>query len=113
MQKINIYLIAGLLLIAGLFYGFQRFQSTGSDLDVRISKNNTVIATYALDEDRTETFAFDDGYNTVKIENGQVDVIDADCSNQICVDTPPIDEPGEVIACLPHQFIVEIIQNED
>jgi len=112
MQKINIYIITGFVLIAGLFYGIHFFQSSNSDLAVRISKNNEVIATYALDENRTQKFAFDDGYNTVEIKDGHVQVTEADCPNQICVNSPQIDQPGEVIACLPHHFIVEIIQNE-
>lgn len=48
------------------------------------------------------------GHITVKIENGVVSVVDADCRDQICVHTKPIDTGGEMIVCLPNKMYVEI-----
>lgn len=48
------------------------------------------------------------GYNMVKIENGKVNVYEADCSNQVCVNTDTITKSGETIVCLPHRVVVEI-----
>ena len=55
----------------------------------------------------------ENGYNTVVIANGSVDVVQANCSNQVCVDHDPISEVGEQIVCLPHGMVVEIVANEN
>lgn len=52
------------------------------------------------------------GTNTIRIADGTVDVISADCSNQICVEHDPISQPGEQIVCLPHGLVVEVVADE-
>lgn len=49
------------------------------------------------------------GSNTVTINNGQVDVTDADCPDGICEDHAPIKYNHETIVCLPHKLVVEVI----
>lgn len=48
------------------------------------------------------------GFNTIKIENGMVKIIDADCPDELCVKDGPISNPGEMLVCLPHKVVVEI-----
>ena len=38
---------------------------------------------------------------------------ESDCRNQICVQTGPIEASGQMIVCLPHQLIAEIIASSD
>jgi hypothetical protein len=47
-------------------------------------------------------------HNHIRIENAQITVTDADCPDKICMQTGAISQPGEIIACLPHQLIIEI-----
>lgn len=71
----------------------------------------------ALDADVTYTVVTGEGdaegRNTVRIQDGQVDVTEADCSNQVCVDHDPIAHVGEQIVCLPHGMVVEIVAHEE
>ncbi len=62
-----------------------------------------------LSED-TEFLIGDDeiGYNLVRVENGKIMVAEADCPDGICVYTGAINQPGELIACLPHGLIIYI-----
>lgn len=55
----------------------------------------------------------DGGENTILIQDGKVDVVGSNCSNQVCADHDAIDEPGEQIVCLPHGLVVEVVQDED
>lgn len=48
------------------------------------------------------------GYNEVKIAEGKVWMIEADCPDQICVHHRKISNVGETIVCLPNKIIVEI-----
>ena len=47
-------------------------------------------------------------HNHIRIENEQIAVTAADCPDKICIQTGAISHAGEIIACLPHQLIIEI-----
>lgn len=53
------------------------------------------------------------GVNTVRIHGGTVDVVSANCENQLCVDHDPISSEGQQIVCLPHSVVVQIARSED
>lgn len=52
------------------------------------------------------------GRNLIRVEDGTVAVVQADCPNQICVHTGPISREGEVITCLPHGVMIYIPREE-
>ena len=53
------------------------------------------------------------GRNLIRVEDGAVMVVQADCPDKICVHTGPISQEGEVIACLPHGVIIYIPPGEE
>ncbi len=67
--------------------------------------------TIALTEETNMHFTVEtpDGVNEVVITNGVVDVVSADCHNQVCVDTRPASKVFDKIVCLPHKLILEIV----
>lgn len=75
-------------------------------------KGTTVVIT----QDKQQLFSgslyynqtIDLGTNVVEIKNGKVDVISADCKNQVCVDHKKITKKGEQIVCLPNKIIITI-----
>ena len=77
---------------------------------VRVSRNNEVIDEFDLNETLNKNYIFEDEENNLVIRDGKADIISANCKNQICVNTDPINEVGETIACLPHGLIIEIIE---
>lgn len=113
MKKNDLFLIIIIIAAAALlslwFYASRNDSETKL---VRISAQGEVIATYPLDEDHTEDFKLPLGSNTIVIKDQKAFVSHADCDNQICVNTPPISEVGESIACLPHQLILEIVAGD-
>jgi len=48
------------------------------------------------------------GENTLRLENGAISVVDSDCPDHICQKTPAAKNPGDVIACVPHELLIEI-----
>lgn len=52
------------------------------------------------------------GYNLIRVKDGAVMVVQADCPDKVCVHTGPISREGEVIACLPHGLIIYIPREE-
>lgn len=49
-----------------------------------------------------------DHINTILIKDNTVKMIDANCSDKVCVKQGEISKPGQSIACLPHKLIIEI-----
>lgn len=53
------------------------------------------------------------GYNVVEIKDGKVRISEADCPDQICVNTGWREHVGQVIVCMPHHFVVKIEGSAD
>ena len=76
---------------------------------VNITRNGKPYKTLSLDDDAT----IDMGSNTIVISDGAVYMKEADCKNQLCVNTGKISEPGQSIICLPNRIAVEIVNGEE
>lgn len=64
-----------------------------------------------LSQDTQVTVESSLGANTIEVSDGRVCVSQADCANQICVDTGWISAEGQTITCLPHKLIVEVVSD--
>ena len=53
------------------------------------------------------------GYNRVVLQDGEISVTDADCPNHDCIRQGAIKDPGQVIACLPHDLIITIESDDE
>lgn len=112
MKRKDIILIVVLLAIAGIFYGAQTFL-TKKGQQVVVTVDKKVVLTKSLDKDQTIEIPLKDGTNIIKIKNGAVSMIDADCPDQVCVRHKEIQKTGETIVCLPHKVVVEIKGKEE
>ena len=67
--------------------------------------------TYSLRQDRVISIDYngEKNANVIVIKNGTVYVKSATCKNHDCVDMGKISKTGEVITCLPHKLMVEIV----
>lgn len=52
------------------------------------------------------------GNNTVSIENGVIQIKEADCHDELCVKQGSISKVGQSIICLPNELIIEIKGDE-
>lgn len=105
-----ILLIAGILILSLLAAGALWLLSPGGTRVV-ITVDGKEYGSYSLSENHTVRIEAADGnwYNILKIENGRADMVESDCSNQICVNTPALREDvAGVIVCLPHGITVEL-----
>ena len=55
--------------------------------------------------------AADGGYNIVEVSPGGIAIAEADCPDQICVNTAPVGESHELIVCMPNRITVEVQEN--
>ena len=82
-----------------------------SGTQVVVTFNGEVCGSYDLHKDMTIVLGPEDGswHNTLQIKNGRAAIIESDCANQICVNTPPLNENTiGIIVCLPHGVAVEL-----
>lgn len=106
-KRLDIWLIAGVLVIAIGFWMFLRFtREEGAFVVIEIDGEET--ARYSLTEVRTEEIMTSQGTNRLVIENGFAEVTEADCPDRLCVNQSAIRYQGESIICLPHKVTVRI-----
>ena len=73
-----------------------------------------VYDTYALDKNQTVTVETKYGTNTFVIQDGKVEMEDADCRDGICTDHAAISHKNETIVCLPHKMVISVdVQEEE
>ena len=80
--RMDLLLIALLLLITGLFYlAFGRTKETGSYAVVRVE--GAVVERHSLDEDGV--YPLNGGTNVLAIEDGYAWMQEADCPDHVCM----------------------------
>lgn len=108
-KKSDIILLASVILIA--IFALTYIMSTRNPgARVKISIDGEVVETFELSEDREHQVTTEKGKNVIMIKNGNVDVIEADCPDKICVKHTNIKNAGETIICLPHKLVIEIVE---
>ena len=118
-KKGDIFLLA-IFMAAALLIAFSPFlQCRGSSgkhsqpLILKIRISGELYGTYDLNKNQSIQIQNQYGSNTLSIQNGTVSMTESDCRNQICVQTGPIEAPGQMIVCLPHELIAEITASSD
>lgn len=106
----SIIILLGIILISGIFMIIYSNREQGGL--VVITVDGQVYETLPVYVDTRFTVETDKGCNVVIIENGQVSVSDADCANQVCVNSRSISKNGEVIACIPHGLVITVTSPE-
>ena len=111
MTKCDKVLIVCVLIIS--LFGMYIVKERASNYNkkyVEIKVDGEEHSKYVLDNniDKEIEVITDKGYNIIQIQNGQVLVEESDCNNQLCVRKGVIEEPGEIIVCLPHKVVVQI-----
>lgn len=82
---------------------------------VVVSMNRNIYNRYDLNKNQEYTIYSNDGknFNTFKIFNNTVKMIDASCNDKICTQTHNISKNYESIICLPNRVVVDIETAKD
>lgn len=112
MKKSDTWIIVIVLAIALIgIYFIQSNKQPQAETKLMVRAMGKVYKEIPLTKETSEVFTVetDKGLNKVKISNGVISMVEADCPDQICVHNTPIDEVGQMIVCLPNQVIVEVV----
>ena len=111
-RMISVLILAAVVgtISAAMFYANMMRGSTGSVKDriVIVEAEGKVLYVVPLSDDIVLEVDTGSGSNRVKVADGEVSVTEADCKNQICVNTKAISRPGQTIVCLPHRVVISI-----
>lgn len=112
MKKNDIKIIVGVLIIAGLFYLFNQYRISKMDINnvyVEINVDGELYKKVKLNDEKEIKIEREDGYNIIRVHDNGVEMIEANCPDQICVKSGFISKVGSTIVCLPHKIYVEIV----
>lgn len=107
-KKNDIILLVIILMLGIGTFLFMKFIKEDGD-KVIIKVDGQVYKELPLDEDTT--FKIEgpgSSYNTLLIQDGYVDMIDASCPDKLCVEQHKIHKSGESIICLPNRVVIEM-----
>lgn len=115
MKKIrnDIILVCVLLAIAVVGYLIVNMFVYKEGGSVEIYSGSERIKTLSLTEDTEYEINVDDHTNIIKIENGSVSMIDADCPDKLCEKQGKISKNEMSIICLPNKIVVKINSNSN
>jgi len=110
MKKGDIIVIVIISIITIGFVLFNGYRTRNDDsIIVEVRIDGEVVDTFSIDDNIEKKYVSDFGMNTITIINQVVSVSDADCRDQICVDTKSGTNYGDAIVCVPNRFTVELI----
>ncbi len=76
---------------------------------VGIYQNGELVEKIRLDEgvNREITLKGDSGENVIKISNGHIKMLKAECPDQVCVNHGELSKGGTPIVCLPNKIVIK------
>jgi hypothetical protein len=75
---------------------------------VRVQVDGETVMELPLDRDTQVVLGEGEHTNTLVIQNGTAQVVEASCPDRVCVRHGAIQYEGESIVCLPHRLVVSI-----
>lgn len=106
--KIDFLLIILLVAMAVISYVFIYVFNDDEASCVKVTVDGRDEVTLDIDEDTEYTVNTKQGTNIIRISDGNVSVIEADCPDELCRKQGTISKSGETIICLPHKVVVTI-----
>lgn len=111
-RRWDILLLLGLLAVGGIIGACLLLTGrSGSAVQVRVA--GETVGTYPLDVEQSVVIYGVGGTNLLVIADGCASVTEADCPDALCINMGQISRAGQSIVCLPHQVVVEMVDESD
>ena len=96
--------------IADASSAMNRLLAAINDSAKKVTVDGELFGIYSLEKEQEIKI---NDTNRMIIKDGQADMTEANCPDQICVDHKTISKNKETIICLPNKVIVEIVGGKD
>ena len=87
-------LVACVLLLSFVLAGLAQGDASTKGLVARVHDGNKEVHEFPLDQNAEHTISTSYGSNTIKIEDGTVRMVDADCPNRSCMNQSALSKTG-------------------
>ena len=111
-RRADLLLLLGLLAFGGII-GLCLLLTGRSGGEVQVRVAGEIVGTYQLNKNQSVTIDGVGGTNLLVIEDGTAAITEADCPDALCVNMGKISRAGQSIVCLPHQVVVEVVEESD
>lgn len=111
MKKADFIVIGTVLAVVGVLVLFLYFINGDSGKYVQVEVDGEIVETVELSKDFEKEYVFDGESNKLVVKDGKAMVTYANCKDLICVNHMPIHRTGESIICLPHKFVVTVLDS--
>jgi hypothetical protein len=106
--RYDIFLIAGLLLVAFLILGVIKYKAGGADtVVVQVDDEETLRV--PLTENRRLSVDGPLGKTEIEIKDGRVRVVDSPCDGKTCIYNGWIHKPYQTIICMPNRVVIRLV----
>ena len=107
-KRRNDVIFIAVLLAVAILLGVGMYFLRGEGDSVTVTVDGNLYGTYPLSVDTTVEIRTAYGYNRLVIQNGEANIVAADCPDGICADHVAISRMGQSIVCLPHKVVVTV-----
>ena len=100
-----------ILIASGVLWGIRATTRNPEVVNAEITQEGKLLQRVLLkkgDPAREIIIRYKDGYNKVRVEDGSVSVIEADCPDRECVKRGWLEKPGDSSICLPHKLVIRL-----
>jgi hypothetical protein len=114
LRRGDIIIVAVVLLVSALLYGFKLLPSAGGERMLRIELDGKVIEEVPFNDESDDeiTVHFPAGQATVEIVAGRVRVLPMPrdvCPLGICSSVGWVEQSGDAIVCLPNRLVLTVV----
>jgi len=110
MKKNDIILILIILVSVGVYFGISKYnENKEEDLKAEIYVGSKLYETVSLNKEKIININQNGKINVVHVHDGGVEVEDANCPDDVCVETGFINTKSRTIVCIPHKVQVKIV----
>ena len=92
-----------------LFSRSEAKEATTARIEVNGELYQTVVLT---EETQNIPIKTERGFNLLRVSKGGIEMLEADCADQLCVGFGHIHKDNEKIVCLPNRIYVEVTADE-
>lgn len=111
LKKKDLILVLVIVCVIGLTVLVRTYIGGAGANRVVVKVNGAIQGVYSLSEDGE--IVINEGTNILMIKNGEADMVEADCPDQLCVNQKPISLRHESLICLPNRVVVEVESKEE
>lgn len=115
MKKADIILLIFILFLSGFLLFFKNTNDSKEDLYLVVTVDSKIVKKDLYKNMINKEINLDNkyGHNKIFIDKNGVKVVEADCKDQVCVNTKEINKAGQTIICLPHRLEVKLISEKN